>query len=67
MNKIINIENKQYVITDSQDIDDADEEIVFELIIPEAGTVFVVGMFNDFLGQPIKKVWKIVNVSKLLE
>ena len=66
MNKVVNIGEKQYVIADNQEIDDIDEEIVFELSIPEAGTVYVVGMFDDLLGQPIKKVWKIISTSKLL-
>lgn len=66
MNKIVTIGDKQYVIVDNQEIDDIDEEIMFELSIPEAGTVYVVGMFNDFVGQPIKKVYKIISISKLL-
>jgi hypothetical protein len=66
MNKTVNIGNKQYVIADNQEIDDIDEEIVFELLIPEDGTVYVVGVFDDLLGQPIKKVWKIISTSKLL-
>jgi hypothetical protein len=66
MNKTVNIGNKQYVIADNQEIDDIDEEIVFELSIPEDGTVYVVGVFDDLLGQPIKKVWKIISTSKLL-
>ena len=66
MNKVVNIEDKQYVIADNQDIDNIDEEIMFELSIPEAGTVYVVGMFDDFIGTPIKKVYKIISISKLL-
>lgn len=65
MNKVVNIEDKQYVIADNQDIDNIDEEIMFELF-PEGGTVYVVGMFDDFMGTPIKKVYKIISVSKLL-
>ena len=66
MNKIVTIGDKQYVIADNQDIDNIDEEIMFELSIPEAGTVYVVGMFDDFIGTPIKKVYKIISISKLL-
>lgn len=66
MNKIVTIGDKQYVIVDNQEIDDIDEEIMFELSIPEGGTVFVVGMFDDFIGTPIKKVYKIISISKLL-
>lgn len=66
MNKTVNIGEKQYVIADNQEIDDIDEEVMFELSIPEAGTVYVVGMFDDFMGTPIKKVYKIISISKLL-
>jgi len=56
----INIEGKEYKITDEQTIEST-EELVFELrSYSDKETKFAVGCFDDLLGSPIKKVWKII-------
>ena len=56
----INIEGKEDKITDEQTIEST-EELVFELRgYSDKETKFVVGCFDDLLGSPIKKVWKII-------
>ena len=56
----INIEGKEYKITDEQTIEST-EEMVFELRnYRDKENKFVIGCFDDLLGSPIKKVWKII-------
>jgi hypothetical protein len=56
----INIDGKEYEITDEQTIEST-EELIFELrSYSDKDTKFVVGCFDDLLGSPIKKVWKIL-------
>ena len=56
----INIEGKEYKITDEKTIEST-EELIFELrSYSDKETKFVVGCFDDLLGSPIKKVWKII-------
>ena len=59
MEKKITIDNKVYLVTDDQRIQ-IDEELVFEIQMPESNTTYVLGMWDDLLGSPIKKVWKIL-------
>lgn len=59
MEKKITIENEVYLITDDQVIH-IDEELVFEIETNKINTTYVIGMFDDLLGSPIKKVWKIL-------
>ena len=56
----INIDGKEYKITDEETIEST-EELIFELrSYSDKETKFVVGCFVDLLGSPIKKVWKII-------
>jgi hypothetical protein len=56
----INIEGKDYEVTDEQPIEST-EELVFELRnYNDKENKFVIGCFDDLLGSPIKKVWKII-------
>jgi hypothetical protein len=56
----INIEGKDYKVTDEQPIEST-EELVFELRnYSDKENKFVIGCFDDLLGSPIKKVWKII-------
>ena len=59
MEKKITIENEVYLVTDDQMIQ-IDEELAFEILTPEYGTSYVLGMWDDLLGHPINKVWKIL-------
>lgn len=56
----INIEGKDYTVTDEQPIQST-EELVFELRnYSDKESKFVIGCFDELLGSPIKKVWKII-------
>lgn len=55
MVQTIYIEDFEYKITDEEEFDNPEEEIVFEI-----DGDFIVGMFDDMLGAPIDKVWKII-------
>jgi hypothetical protein len=60
MTKTITIEGKEYNITDEQTIHSG-EELVFEIRnYRDEKSEFVIGNFDDLLGSPIKKVWKIL-------
>jgi hypothetical protein len=48
-------EDIEYKITDEEEFDDPEEEVIFEI-----DGKFVLGMFDDMLGTPIDKVWKII-------
>jgi hypothetical protein len=52
----VNIDGSDYELTDEEEFNDLSEEIVFEI-----GGKFIIAMFDDMLGAPIDKVWKIVN------
>ena len=60
MTKIINIEGEDYTITDEQTIHSG-EVLVFEIRnYRDEDSKYVVAHFDDLLGAPIKKVWKIL-------
>ena len=60
MIKTINIEGKDYTITDEQTIHQG-EVLVFEIINNiDKYSKYAIGHFDDLLGSPIKKVWKIL-------
>jgi hypothetical protein len=63
MEKIITIDGMDYFVTDEERIEiEMGEELIFEIRIRrDSDPTFVLGMFNDILGQPIQKVWKIVS------
>lgn len=60
MTKTITIEGEEYNITDEQTIHSG-EMLVFEIRnYRDEDSKFVIGHFDDLLGSPIKKVWKIL-------
>jgi hypothetical protein len=60
MTKTINIEGQDYTITDEQTIHSG-EVLVFEIRnYSDKDSKFAIGHFDDLLGLPIKKVWKIL-------
>lgn len=60
MTKTITIEGEDYTITDEQTIHSG-ELLVFEIRnYRDEKSEFVIGNFDDLLGAPIKKVWKIL-------
>lgn len=60
MQQTINIKGFNYLVTDEETIH-SHEEMVFEVRNRrETDPNFVIGTFDDLLGSPIKKVWKIL-------
>ena len=55
MIQIIHLEDFEYKITDEEEFDDLSKEVIFEI-----DGEFVLAMFDDMLGAPIDKVWKII-------
>ncbi len=64
MTKEVNIQGKKYTVVDDQFIG-LSEDLVFELKLDrnEETTIHVIGTWNDMLGSPVKKVWKIVKAE----
>lgn len=62
MIKEITINGKGYIITDEEQYS-VEEELVFQ-IRENASYSFVTGMWDDILGLPVRKVWKIVGIVK---
>jgi hypothetical protein len=61
MEKNIIIGDLEYTVTDDEIIH-AKDELIFELNV-NGRISYVRGMFDDLLGSPIQKVWKILEVS----
>jgi hypothetical protein len=60
MEKNITIDEMDYMVTDEERIDQTDE-LIFEIRERrDSEHTFVVGMWEDLLGTPIQKVWKIL-------
>ena len=64
MTKQVNIQGVTYTVVDDEFIG-LNEDLVFELKPDrnEETTIHVIGLWNDMLGSPIKKVWKIVKTE----
>ena len=64
MTKEVNILGKKYTVVDDEFIG-LNEDLVFEIKPDrnEETTIHVIGKWNDMLGSPIKKVWKIVKTE----
>ena len=68
MEKNITIGDMDYLVTDEETIHQGDE-LVFEIkTIRDTDPTFVVGLWEDLLGRPIVKVWKIIkNKIKMIK
>ena len=64
MTKQVNIQGKKYTVVDDEFIG-LNEDLVFEIKPDrnEETTLHVIGKWNDMLGSPVKKVWKIVKAE----
>lgn len=64
MTKQVNIQGVSYTVVDDEFIG-LNEDLVFEIKPDRNGetTIHVIGKWNDMLGNPIKKVWKIVKIE----
>jgi len=64
MEKIITIDKVDYNVTDEETIHQGDE-LVFEIKINRSSdATFVVGLWEDLLGQDMKRDWKILSKEK---
>ena len=64
MEKIITIDKVDYSVTDEETIHQGDE-LIFEIKINRSSdATFVVGLWEDLLGLPIQKVWRILSKEK---
>ena len=60
MTQIISIDGKDYNVTDEEQIH-SDEILIFEIRnYSDKDSKYAIGHFDDLLGSPIKKVWKIL-------
>lgn len=60
MEKKITINDMDYMVTDEERINQSDE-LIFEIRERrDMEHTFVVGLWDDLLGTPIQKVWKIL-------
>ena len=60
MEKNITISGMDYIVTDEERIDQSDE-LIFEIRErKDSEHKYVIGMWDDLLGHPIQKVWKII-------
>lgn len=67
MEKNITINEVDYMVTDEERIDQSDE-LIFEIRERrDSEHTFVVGMWDDLLGIPIQKVWKILGKKSIQE
>jgi hypothetical protein len=65
MEKNITINEVDYMVTDEERIDQTDE-LIFEIRERrDSEHSFVVGMWEDLLGTPIQKVWKILGKKSI--
>ena len=65
MEKTINIKGIDYLVTDEETMIQTDE-LVFEVRNRyEVDNIYIIGMWDDLLGSPIRKVWKIINKTKI--
>ena len=53
-----------YLVTDEETITQGDEMIFEVRNRRESDSTYVVGMWEDLLGAPIQKIWKIVSKTK---
>jgi hypothetical protein len=64
MKQTITIKELDYLVTDEETITKEDEMIFEVRRRKESDATFVVGKWDDLLGSPIQKVWKVVSKTK---
>jgi hypothetical protein len=64
MKQTITIKESDYLVTDEETITKEDEMIFEVRRRKESDATFVVGQWDDLLGSPIQKVWKVVSKTK---
>jgi len=64
MIQTLTIKNVDYLVTDEETITKEDEMIFEVRNRRETDSTYVLGMWDDLLGAPIQKIWKIVSKTK---
>jgi len=64
MIQTLTIKDVDYLVTDEETITKEDEMIFEVRNRRESDSTYVVGMWEDLLGAPIQKIWKIVSKTK---
>jgi len=64
MIQTLTVKDMDYLVTDEETITKEDEMIFEVRNRREIDSTFVIGMWDDLLGSPIQKVWKIVSKTK---
>ena len=64
MIQTLTVKDMDYLVTDEETITQEDEMIFEVRNRRENDSTYVVGMWDDLLGAPIQKVWKIVSKTK---
>ena len=64
MIQTLTIKDVDYLVTDEETITKEDEMIFEVRNRRESDSTYVLGMWEDLLGAPIQKIWKIVSKTK---
>jgi hypothetical protein len=64
MIQTLTVKDMDYLVTDEETITQGDEMIFEVRNRRESDSTYVVGMWEDLLGAPIQKIWKIVSKTK---
>lgn len=64
MIQTLTVKDMDYLVTDEETITQEDEMIFEVRNRRESNSTYVVGMWEDLLGAPIQKIWKIVSKTK---
>lgn len=64
MKQTITVKDMDYLVTDEETITKEDEMIFEVRNRRETDSTYAIGMWDDLLGSPIKKIWKIVSKTK---
>jgi hypothetical protein len=64
MIQTLTVKDMDYLVTDEETITQEDEMIFEVRNRRESDSTYVVGMWDDLLGAPIQKIWKIISKTK---
>jgi hypothetical protein len=64
MIQTITVKDMDYLVTDEETINKEDEMIFEVRNRRESDSTYVVGLWDDLLGAPIQKIWKVVSKTK---
>jgi hypothetical protein len=64
MIQTLTVKDMDYLVTDEETITQGDEMIFEVRNRRESDSTYVVGMWEDLLGAPIQKIWKIISKTK---